>query len=403
MDVIESVDLYYLSMPHIEAVGDGSQDVLLVRVRAGDWEGWGECEASPLVSIASLVAPMSHSACQPVEKSIIGEALNDLNDVHRINAKVRANSFDQLQAAHTLSGIDIALCDLLGRRYEVPVYELLGVTRPTPKTPYASVLFGETPDATYDEAQRLAGSGFRAVKFGWMGFGSDLETDFAQLEAAREGLGDNVDLLVDAAMAWSGSLQAALDRLPSMEKFGVRFIEEPFVAEEYEAYGDLARRAKQHGIAVAGGERCHNARMAIAMMQYADLDYVQIDAGRIGGITSAKEVADAASASGRVFINHTFTSHLALSASLQPYADHEWGGLCEYPINSKPVSYDITREHIDVDADGLVHLPDAPGLGLTPNPAVMAEYLVDVEIQVDGRVLYKTPKLDLTSQASGKG
>jgi hypothetical protein len=59
---IDSVDFFYLSMPVVRDIGDGSQDALLVRVRAGDWTGWGECEAAPLVSIASWNCPMSHSA-----------------------------------------------------------------------------------------------------------------------------------------------------------------------------------------------------------------------------------------------------------------------------------------------------------------------------------------------------
>ncbi len=63
---IESVDFFYLAMPEVLDIGDGSQDALLVRVRAGGYTGWGECEAAPLVSIASLVCPMSHSACKPV-------------------------------------------------------------------------------------------------------------------------------------------------------------------------------------------------------------------------------------------------------------------------------------------------------------------------------------------------
>ena len=69
---IESVDFFYLSMPQVLDIGDGSQDALLVRVRGqGGHVGWGECEASPLVSIASLVCPMSHSACKPVQDSVL--------------------------------------------------------------------------------------------------------------------------------------------------------------------------------------------------------------------------------------------------------------------------------------------------------------------------------------------
>ena len=170
---IESVDFDYLSMPEVFDVGDGSQDVLLVRVQAGEWEGWGECDAAPLVSIASLVCPMSHSACKPVIDSVLGQRLDSPADIARIGDLVRSSSYDLLQADHTLSGIDIAMWDLLGRRRDVPVYELLGFRTAHPKTPYASVLFGETPAETYALAQGIVRDGFRAAKFGWSGFGTE--------------------------------------------------------------------------------------------------------------------------------------------------------------------------------------------------------------------------------------
>src|SRR3954462_5547718 len=113
---IEAVDFFYLSIPQVRDIGDGSQDGLLVRVQAGGFTGWGECEAAPLVSIASWNCPMSHSACKPLSASVLGQTLNGAGDIGRINALVRANSFDLLQADHTLSGIDIALWDLLGKK-----------------------------------------------------------------------------------------------------------------------------------------------------------------------------------------------------------------------------------------------------------------------------------------------
>ena len=72
---IEAVDLFYLSMPVVTTEADGSQDALLVRVRSGTHEGWGECEASPLTSIASFVCPMSHGVCRPVADSVLGRPI----------------------------------------------------------------------------------------------------------------------------------------------------------------------------------------------------------------------------------------------------------------------------------------------------------------------------------------
>ena len=139
---IEAVDFFYLAMPEVTLEADGSQDALLVRVAAGGLVGWGECEASPLVSIAAFVTPRSHGVCQPVAASVLGERLDGPEDIRRIAALVERNSMDLLQAAHTFSGVEMALWDLLGRARGVPVWQLLGYERTYPKVPYASLLFG---------------------------------------------------------------------------------------------------------------------------------------------------------------------------------------------------------------------------------------------------------------------
>src|SRR4051795_3358670 len=83
---IDSVAFFYLAMPHATPDADGSQDALLVRVAAGPYIGWGECEASPLTCIASYVCPMSHGACRPVGESVLGQQLADPRDIARIRA-----------------------------------------------------------------------------------------------------------------------------------------------------------------------------------------------------------------------------------------------------------------------------------------------------------------------------
>ena len=140
---IDSVDFFYFSMPEVTTAADGSQDALVVRVSAGGYVGWGECEAAPLPSIAAFVCPMSHGACRPVSASVLGARLDGPADIASIGAQVARDSMDLLQAQHTLSGIEMALWDILGRRFEQPVWELLGYVRSEPKVPYASLLFGD--------------------------------------------------------------------------------------------------------------------------------------------------------------------------------------------------------------------------------------------------------------------
>src|SRR5262249_5421391 len=147
--------------------------------------------------------PMSHSACKNVASSVIGQQVNDPSDIARIGARVRENSLDLLQADHTLSGIDIALWDLLGRKLGEPVYKLLGYPRAYPKMPYASQLFSDPPQQTHDKGKQTRALGYKADKFGWGPFGRGTPAlDRDHIHAAREGLGADGVLLIDAGTVW---------------------------------------------------------------------------------------------------------------------------------------------------------------------------------------------------------
>jgi len=389
---IEAVDMFYLSMPEILDIGDGSQDACLVRLRAGEYVGWGECESAPLPTIAALVCPPSHSACKPVQDSVLGQTLDDMDDIERIANAVRANSLDLLQADHALSGIEAAMWDLLGKRLNEPVCRLLGYPCAYPKMPYASVLFGDTPQETLEKARRARSQGFRAAKFGWQTFGrGTVQQDADQLMAAREGLGPEGMLLVDAGTVWRDDLEAATLRIPALREAGATWLEEPFVSGALAQYRALAGRCAP--VKLAAGEGSHNEYMAYHLIDYGGVGYIQIDVGRIGGIGAAKRVADYAQGRGVTYVNHTFTSHLALSASLQPYAGLERDAISEYPTELKALAWEMTREHIERDAEGMIRVPDRPGLGMAPDTEALRKYLVDVEIRAKGEVRYRTPEL----------
>lgn len=390
---VDSVDFFYVSMPQVTTAADGSQDALVVRVEAGGHVGWGECEAAPLPSIAAWVCPMSHGACQPVSVSVMGRDLNGPEDIHRMANDVAYNSMDLLQAAHTWSGVEIALWDALGRARGQPVWKLLGYERAYPKLPYASMLFGTTPDETEARARAVRARGFRAAKFGWAPFGHDLGQDKLHLEAARAGLGADGTLLIDAGQIFAEDVEAAALRIPALEAARAVWLEEPFGGSAYGAYGALARRLPAgSGVRLAGGEAAHNAHMAEHLIEFGGVGFVQIDTGRIGGIGPAKRVADRAVASGVTYVNHTFTTHLALSASVQPFAGLKDHQICEYPAEPSALARDLTRTHLMPDAEGLIHLPDDAGLGIEVNSAALVDYGVDVEIKVGGRVLFASGK-----------
>ena len=164
---IEAVDFFYLAMPEITTEADGSQDALLVRVAAGGHVGWGECEASPLPSIAAFVCPMSHGVCRPVGASVLGQPLDGPADIARMSAAVAYDSMDLLQAAHTLSGVEMALWDLLGKARGEPVWRAPRL----PDEPSEDALRLACSSATRRRRRwswpRIRADGFRAAKFGW--------------------------------------------------------------------------------------------------------------------------------------------------------------------------------------------------------------------------------------------
>jgi L-alanine-DL-glutamate epimerase-like enolase superfamily enzyme len=234
--------------------------------------------------------------------------------------------------------------------------------------------------------------GFLAVKLGWGPFGrGSLQADVDQLKAAREGLGPDATLLVDAGQIWHEDVDAAAARLPILEDVRATWIEEPFHAAALEAYGRLSERSKI--VRTAGGEGAHNVSMAQQLIDYGKVGFIQIDCGRIGGIGPAKVVADYAAARGVTYVNHTFTSHLALSASLQPYAGLRDHRICEYPAAPKQLAPAITTNHLVPDRHGEVTIPETPGLGMEINISGLKQYLVDAEISVGGKLLYRTPTL----------
>jgi L-alanine-DL-glutamate epimerase-like enolase superfamily enzyme len=255
------------------------------------------------------------------------------------------------------------------------------------------MLFGDTPEDTLRQGKSAHAAGYGAAKFGWGPIGRGAAAlDADHFAAAREGIGPDALLMVDTGQIWGEDVEAAAARIPALEAAGATWLEEPFHASALDAYGTLARRSPK--VPLAGGEGAHNFSMARHLIDYGGVGFIQIDTGRIGGIGPAKRVADYALTKGVTFVNHTFTSHLALSASMQPFAGLADHRICEYPFQPKSLALDFVATPLRRDPNGDVAAPVAPGLGVAINTEGMRPYLLDVDITVGGISLYRTPKID---------
>ena len=390
---IESVDLFYLRMPEVLDIGDGSQDSLLCRVSAGGYVGWGEAVCSPLVGLSAWITPLSHSGCHPVIDSVLGAPLNDPSDIAKVYQSVRKNSFyGLLQSDLLISGIEIAMWDCLGRAKSEPIWRLLGYQKSYPKLPYASVLFGDTADETKQKALAMKQAGFKAVKFGWGPFGTTtVQADADHIFAARDGIGDDGYLMIDAGTVFKEDVEAAAARLPALHEANVYWYEEPFDGYAISSYAQLSARTPK--VALAGGEGAHNAYQGKQLIDDGKVGFIQIDAGYVGGISNAYQIAQYASKKGVKYVNHTFTSQSALSSSLQSFAGLAESDISEYPMEPKLLCQELTTNRIELDKNGMISAPDKPGTGMDINLDAVKKYLVQTQIEVGGKTLYRTPSV----------
>ena len=395
---ITAVDPFYLRMPNITTAADGTQDTLLVRIRTDTGiEGWGECDASPLVSLAVYCCPMSHGNIINIRTSLIGETVEGPDDVVRLSEKVLRNGLDIQQIQHAYSGAEIALWDVIGQQLDTPVYRLLAEMSDTsdiahPKLPYASVLFGDTPEDTYHIAAGLRERGYRAAKFGWgpMGkFGE--ENDISLVQAAREGMGAEAQIMIDAGVVWGTDYETAYRRAEAFAQFSPTWLEEPLAPDAIDAYSALTE--KNPSVPIAAGEGSSIYRMAEDLIVNGGIQFVQIDAGRIGGILPSFQVRQLAERHGIQYVNHTFKSHLSLASSLHVFATNLDFDLLEYPAAGSELSQRLVTEPFSVESDGMVRVKELPGLGVRVDTETIRRYLAPVRIEVGTDTVFEQGSL----------
>ena len=395
---ITSVDPFYLRMPDITTAADGTQDTLLVRIQTDTGlEGWGECDASPLVSLAVYCCPMSHGNIINIRSSLIGETLEGPDDILRLSEKTLRNGLDIQQIQHAYSGAEIALWDVVGQQLNKPIYRLLAEMSGTsstahPKLPYASVLFGDTPEATYRIAARLREQGYRAAKFGWGPMGKFGEAnDIALVRAAREGMGTEAQIMIDAGVVWGRDAETAYQRAEAFSQFSPTWLEEPLAPDAVDAYKALTRR--NPSVRIAAGEGSNTYRMAEDIIVHGGIEFVQIDAGRIGGILPSFQVRQLAERHGIQYVNHTFKSHLSLAAALHVFATNPDFNLLEYPAAGSELSQRLVAEPFEVESDGTVRIKELPGLGVSVDTEAIRPYLAPVRIAVGTEAVFEQGRL----------
>ena len=176
----------------------------------------------------------------------------------RLRTKAGEYGLDIQQLDHAVAGADIAMWDILGKHLGEPVWNMIGHSTSYKKLPYASVLFGDDPAETRSIAESIVGREFRAAKFGWGPMGRGLlDDDIALVQAARDGLGPDAKLMVDAGVIWGDDVESAYERAVAFAELGVTWLEEPLRTEEVGAHKALSDRVRSSGVDIGKIGRAH--------------------------------------------------------------------------------------------------------------------------------------------------
>jgi len=358
---IDSIETIRVSLPYemgggprmIAGQAQPGLNVLLVRVQTEDGlVGWGEAFGHAVVPttetlLKTLVAPQ-----------LLGRDATDIAGVMQ-DMQQKLHLFGRNgPVSYALSGVDIALWDLAGKRAGLPLYQLLGGNRCTSVRAYASLLRYADPAAVARNCREAVRRGYRHIKLH--------EITEPAVRAAREAIGPDVALMVDTNCPWTIAEATRMAKL--LAPLGLHWLEEPVWPPE-DADGLAAVR--RVGVPIAAGENAAGLLDFRCMFECGALDVAQPSVTKIGGITEMRKIIAIAEVFGVRLVPHC--------AYFGP------GYLASIHLNAAmPRETLLERLYLDLEAslfapftepqDGMVAVPQAPGLGCDPDPEVLARY-----------------------------
>ena len=354
----------------------GVKHLLLLKVSTDEGiTGWADVETAPHVGAAAVNAPASGvEALDGLRSLVIGE---DPFEVERLWDKVYRGSIYYGRrgvAIQVLSGFDLACHDIMGKSVGRPVYKLLGGAYRDRVRAYASTLFRPTPDDMKRACECYLRRGFTAIKFGWGVFGQDRKRDLALVKAAREAIGPDVDLLIDAGWKVNRSAYDAISLLRDLEPYRIFWLEDFLHPECYEGYA--AVKAAGVKTRLAAGEQEATAWGFHDLIHRGRVDVVQPDLSRCGGFTQFRKIAWEAERAGVDVCPHAWLTDLLTAASLHANAALPRSLFLEYNVSMNPMLREIIANPIEMDADGLIAVPQGAGLGVEVNEEAVGRYRI---------------------------
>lgn len=334
--------------------------------------GWGECYGPAHVAKAFIDTQFGPRIVgrDAFDAEVIWEDLyNRIKDYGSSGMAIAA-----------ISGIDIALWDIIGKGCGKPIHKLIGGAFRDSVQAYATGLYFIDMDRlieeAVEEAQGYVEEGFSAIKMK-IGLGSP-KLDIARVEAVRKAIGEDIRLMVDANHCFTVPAAIRLGR--ELEQLNVEWFEEPISPEDLDGYVEVTRALD---MAVAGGENEYTRWGFRDIVARKAMDIIQPDVCAAGGFSECRKIAALATAHGVECVPHAWGSVIGVAATLhfiaalpdQPPSFRPMPPLFEFEQCENPFRDDLSVEPI-VQQKGVVQIPTAPGLGIEIKRSVLEKHTV---------------------------
>ncbi len=337
-------------------------DVLLVKISTdGGVTGWGEAFGynvipATRVAIDQILAPM----CIGRDALAIEGLMQEIQQKLHIFGRSGPIIFG-------LSGIDIALWDIAGKVAGQPVHQLLGGGRPQ-LTCYASMIRYTDPKVVATNVERALAEGYRHIKLH--------EIALAPTRAARQVAGDDVDIMLDVNCPWT--LREALDMAQVLRPLNLRWLEEPvWPPEDHTALAQIRARG---GIPIAAGENASTVAQFKHLLDAGAVDFLQPSPAKMGGVSELRKVFILAAAYNVTVMPHSFYDGPAFLAGVHVNAALGHGSVEGLGSMVEWRYFDLeARLYADqaIPRNGLIGVPQTPGLGFDPDPEIIRRYRAD--------------------------
>ena len=366
---ITDVETIILRLPEVVPNGDGLQDVLIIRVHTdAGITGIGEAHTAPQVLKAIIDAPVSQLSAQGLRQLLLGRDPRNIAELWDLMYDHTTTFGRRGVVINAISGIDIALWDILGKASGEPLHRLLGDAGHESIPTYASDLWPASAEEAVAKARSFVERGFRAMKLGWGGLGDDVDADAATVASIRRAVGPDVDIMVDIGVALP--FDDALRLATALADSNVFFLEEPLSPDDLAGFAHLVDASPTP---IATGEK-ETTRFGFRdLMEHGGLRIIQPDVARAGGLTEMRRIADLAAARGARIIPHCWATDVLVSATLHFLAAQADPAYQEFNVMDNPLRTGLLTEPLR-PRDGHLRVPEGPGLGVELDERLLEAY-----------------------------